>query len=256
MADEHTLDKALEILHGISKRLDKLEGARKDAAEEKSEPEDKDRQSAAEAKLDAAVSKLDALLDALKGRKDHEGNERGDDPDGGEDGDREGTGEPEALAKERAKALVADSRKDATSTFANRAAFADAQSAAETIYSAFSQSAFPPMNGEGLFDYRKRLLRPLQQHSKEFANVDLARLDAATFAGIESRVYKDAMEVANNPAALCGPGQMRGVNRTDVGGRTRTEYYGDPRSWIDHFAPPVVRYLTKINTDARSRGQD
>ena len=242
MADEKsTLDRALETLHGISNRLDKLEGARKDAAETEAESEPK--KSAAEVKLDAACTKLDALIDALRSRKDYEGNKRGEDPeenrDGQTDEDQGGTGEPEAQSKERAKALVADSKKDATSTFANRNKFADAQSLADSVYSAFSQSAFPPMAGEGLFDYRRRLLRPLQQHSNEFANVDLSRLDAATFAGIESRVYKDAMEVANNPAALCGPGQLRAVHRTDVGGRTRTEYYGDPSAWMDDFAPPV-----------------
>lgn len=219
-------------------------------------------------KLDAAMKKLDALQDALlgKGRKDYEGNKRGEDPDDTEDGERDADGIEEGYEKlgkngrtgEEAKPFVADSlkRADSASSFSDRARFGEAQATADRIYSAFSQSAFPPMSGEGLLDYRRRLLRPLQQHSKEFAKVDLGRLDAATFKGVESRVYQDAMDVAANPAALCGPGRMREVKKTDIGGRTITEYYGDPRSWMDDFAPPVERRLARINTSKQARGED
>ena len=98
----------------------------------------------------------------------------------------------------------------------------------------------------------RRLIRPIQQHSKEFATVDLDKISGELFKGVEDRIYADAMAVASNPAALCGPGELRAVMHTDNTGRQITEFFGDPRSWMDDFASPVQKFIRRINTKPQS----
>ena len=182
----------------------------------------------------------------LDGRKDEE--------DEGEDGDENGF---EALEKEKAKSLVADSRKDAGSSFANRAKFAEVQAARRP--GVFGFQPISPASDErrsACSITSRGWSGPCSSTAKNSAKLTSPNSTPPPSRASSARVYHDAMAVAANPAALCGPGSMREVYKTDNTGRTITEYYGDPRSWMDDFTPPVERRLVKINTTARSRGED
>jgi hypothetical protein len=232
-----------------------------DAAKARRDAEGEESIGPSLATLTASIQKLTGLLAGKSGEDGEDDEDDVDDDDKvtaenrkrGEDGQqgRDGsTGRKPGDATE----LVADAAKK--SGFSEQAKFADAQQQADRIYTGFSQSAPPPMAGEQLLNYRKRLLRPLQQHSKEFSAVDLARLDRQTLAGVESRIYADAMQVASNPSNLCGRGEMRAVQHRDATGRQITEYFGDPRAWLDDFAPPVEHRLVKINQSSKDRNGD
>src|SRR6266567_6222936 len=74
-----------------------------------------------------------------------------------------------------------------------RAKLASAQMRADSVAQAFGEHAPRPMSGELLHEYRTRIAKLWQRHSKEFKNVDLNKIPAgAAFDGIEQTIYADA----------------------------------------------------------------
>jgi hypothetical protein len=131
------------------------------------------------AKLDAAMAKIDAMC----AKKDAEGEEK----------------DPEDVEAEK---LVADRKRakaDAVFSAEHSDAIASAYLRADSVYSIWGMSPPKAMSGETVRDYEARLARPLQKYSKEFGAVDLRKLDDATFAGVKSRIYADAVTESHNP---------------------------------------------------------
>lgn len=125
-------------------------------------------------------------------------------------------------------------------TDADHASFADAQAKADSVYSAFGKQAPRALNGEDPLAYRKRLLTPMKSHSKEWKSVDIAKLDAATFDVIESKVYADAMEAATHPTDIA-EGGLRAVPKHTGTGHVITTFYGSPRAWMGDFRLPSMK---------------
>lgn len=116
----------------------------------------------------------------------------------------------------------------------------EAQERCDSVASAFGQNAQPPMAGEHPLRYRRRLLRPFQRHSKQFADINLDAVnDAAVLNGIEASIYADALSAANRPESYTS-GELREVKRKDSTGRVISTFYGN-RSFIREFAAPGRR---------------
>jgi hypothetical protein len=105
--------------------------------------------------------------------------------------------------------------------------------------------------GERLDDFRCRLLRPLQKHSKIYAKSDLASIrDPAAFAEAERTVIADS--VAQSSSADSVPaGQLRPIVRKLPSGHTSVTWVGQPQAWMDQFAG-TRRYCTAIRTKFKS----
>lgn len=213
-ADDDKSDKAAEI-----------EATLKADAERKKADAEKARADAEEAnenvsklldmctKLTDAVSGFGARLDAIEAKKADEDVELGEDgkpkePTVNQDSNKGGDPDPNALA--------------------------DAQLRCDKVASNFGLSAPPPMSGESLLLYRRRLLRDFQSHSPSFKDVDLHAIPDAMFAAAEQVIYADAAEASKNPQVA--EGRLQARTRT-VGGHTFTEFYGDPKTWMSSHAP-------------------
>ena len=100
-----------------------------------------------------------------------------------------------------------------------------------------------------LVDYRARLLRSHMKHSKTLgrANLDIVARDPAAFAEVEKTVYADSI-LASSSADSVPAGSLRPIVKRLPSGHTQITWVGQPQAWMDRFAPPSRRFLTRINT--------
>jgi hypothetical protein len=86
------------------------------------------------------------------------------------------------------------------------------------------------MMGESLRGYRRRVLKLFQQHSPDFAKVDLALIrDPMSFDVAERTIFADAVRASSDNTSQ-GPGVLREMVRYDQAGRPITEFVGSWRS--------------------------
>jgi len=213
MADDPKLQRAAEIDKAI-----------KDADAKRRADEEKTGQT-----LDKLLTKLDEMVDHVGGlskrmddfekRYDDDAKRkkaRKDDDDANDDhheDDHEPVAEQPTQTPNMAKEVVADSLRADDDARRYETDLADAQARADSIAIEFGEHAPRPLSGERLFDYKRRLLRRYQRYSPDFKDVDLGKItDAATWSGIENKIYNDAREAAGRPQA--GPGQLRERIRT------------------------------------------
>jgi hypothetical protein len=208
-------ERILALLEGINSRLGKLEAAEEPATEAKtddepdaeSEPEPKEEESVEE----KAPETEEAFADS-------------------------------AIVK-KLQAKLDQLEKDVPKQRSNEDydALAVAQVKAESVYSAFGDSASVarPMDGETVLGYRKRMLKGLQKHSKgNYAAIDIAAVnDPAMLSIVEEAVYADAMTAANSPTATGQPnGLPRAFKSFDEVGRPVIHYKGgDPMAVFEPF---------------------
>jgi len=128
----------------------------------------------------------------------------------------------------------------------DRAAMADAQAKADSVYAAFGDSAPRPLQGETLLAYRKRLAAKMQPHCKAFKDVNLSACDATVLNAIEAQIYADAQVAASSPAAVPA-GVLMERTTQDATGRKITTFHGHPSAWTKQFKAPK-RNLTRVVT--------
>lgn len=128
-----------------------------------------------------------------------------------------------------------------------RAKFARFQMAVEPVYQAFGDSAGAPsqLNGEKLHDYRTRLLKPLQKHSRSWAKVDLANLHPDALEIAEHTIISDSMAIASHPTTGLEGGRLRMRTTVDASGRRINSFSGPPRAFIEPFCL-VPRRVTDV----------
>jgi hypothetical protein len=206
------LDKLLECLDMLGKRMDQYD-AQKDAA-----------------KRDGAEA---AMVTSDKKKKDAEGKEI------------EEEGDPRPLKADRK-----DSYRDSDEI---RNELSEIQSDADRSCSAWNQEARRPMQNELPSEYRRRVARPLQQYSDAWKDVDLKELSGQALKVAADQIFKDSFAAATNNDTFAGAGTLRETRRTDpaTGHRIR-EFYGDPWSWMQQFAPPRQRARFDMETIKKS----
>jgi hypothetical protein len=130
------------------------------------------------------------------------------------------------------------------------AAMADCQSKADSVASAFGESASRPQMGESVLGYRKRLAAKFKAHSKEFAGVDITAIaDSALFDIVEKKIYADAFEAANNPVMSEGEG-LREIKSRSPAGHQISTFKGRISSWMNQFKADAFK-VTQLNTGSK-----
>jgi len=232
-ADSEKWDKLMSAVDSLCKRMDSYENEKNDkkadampaeemsvgdkkadSDEKKADDDAKDKEAEA-AKLKAEAKEEEAKADAAK---------------------RENALLARVGELEKMLAMTA-SLTPKPLTDADQAAFADAQSKADSVYGAFGKQAPRALNGEDVLAYKKRLAAPMKQHSAAWKDVDLAGLEASVFAIAEAAIYADSMEAAIHPTVAPEAG-LRAVTRDTGTGHKVTTFYGRPGAWMDDFRAP------------------
>lgn len=138
------------------------------------------------------------------------------------------------------------SKMDAIKKDEDEGMFADAQAKCDSVANLFNQRAGQNLVGETLLAYRVRSLKPFQQHSKQWKDVNLSAItDSAIFANVEAAIYADAIAAARTYTG--GKAGLREIRKTDRNtGRTIIEFAGADGEWMKPFAAPK-RKLIAIN---------
>jgi 8-oxo-dGTP pyrophosphatase MutT (NUDIX family) len=217
-------------------RMDAMETERKDKAHKDAEEEEKAKKDAEEAAKKDADEKAKAEKDAAEK----------------EEQDRKDKAAKDAAARDDLKTrLDAMEGKLKEPTAEERAKFVAAQVRADSVHQAFGDSAGAPrwQAGESLTDYRKRLVTPFKDKSTAWKDVNLGTVtDEATLANIEKQVFKDAMDVANSPAAATD-GEIQMITTRDETGRQIRTFRGDPKAC---WAPFMQRGKRVIGINNKS----
>jgi uncharacterized protein YukE len=218
-AEEHNgekLDKLLEVLDSISRRMDSFEGAEREAkrngAKESMSDDDEEREKGEARKLGA-----DARADGI--RFDSE--------------------EIEAF-----KAETGSQHAMANSVLA------DIQSRADRASSAWGKDAPHPWDGETITAYRRRTAHEHKQHSPQWKDVDLRQLSGQTLRNAADQIFADSYAASRSPESY-GDVLREVVRRDPLTGHTIKEYFGKPSSWLSMFAGE--RRFARFNREAISK---
>jgi chemotaxis protein histidine kinase CheA len=244
-ADERKADRAR--LDETCKRMDsydderKADKTRKDA-EEKAKADAEEKAKADAARKDAEEKEKDEKERADKARADAEEKARADAAAASATG--KGTDDVRARLEALEKGLSTE----------DLGRFSAVQVRAEPVYQAFGDSQGAPrwMHGEGLAEYRRRLLGKLKVHSRDWKDVDLTKIhDDQAFGVAETRIYADAMDAALHPTDLA-PNVLRTISKRDDSGRTIHRFVGaDDAAWSQFtFFPTQIR-AGRIKTQAQ-----
>ena len=124
--------------------------------------------------------------------------------------------------------------------------FADAQAKCDSVAQLYNQQAGRQLVGETLLAYRVRQVKPFQQHSKQWKDVNLSAItDSAIFANVEAAIYADAIAAARTyTGGRPGLREIRKVDRAT--GRTTIEFAGPDGEWMKPFAAPIRRMSAPI----------
>jgi hypothetical protein len=187
------LDKVTTHLDGIHRRLDDLEAAR-------AQPKPKDK---------PVVDDDDTDLPP-------------GDPEGAPTGampiDPTEPGAPRRLAADEAP------RREAL--------LSRAQARFDSLCNMHGMQCPPPLMGEKIANYRRRMLRDHQRHSPEFARVDLDTLHGPALDAAERIIARDSAEASKNPSVPRG--MLREVTRRlDDGLHIEKVFFGSPAVWLN-----------------------
>ena len=170
------------------------------------------------------------------------------DDDDDDDAKKKADAEEEEKKKADAKKADDDSKRkaDAEKEEAERPKFADCQAKADSVMSAFGDSAPRPMQGESLMAYRQRLASKLKVHSADYKDINLNAIsDESLLAVAERRIYADAAGAARTSIDVPA-GTLHEVKETDRAGRIISTFRGSPDAWMRQFKSPARR-LHSIN---------
>lgn len=225
------LDSVMSACDALSKRMDAYEAAMpKETAADR-------------AKKDAEEAEAKMMAD--KARKDAEEKAK-EEEEAKKDAARKDSVELAAKLAEidALKAAIAP-RSDA-----DRQVIANHWAATDAIMTAFGDSASHALPGEDITAYRRRLLLPLQPHSPNWKDIDLATLPADALAVAEAAIRNDAALAARNPSNV-PENTLRMVTSRDATGRAITEFFGKPSAWLSPMGAASRRAMTRINTQSR-----
>lgn len=155
--------------------------------------------------------------------------------------------------KEAEEKAAKDSEEAAKKDAEESEAMADCQARADSVYQMHGKHAPRKMAGEGLMAYRRRLLRPMQAHSKSWGSADLSAItDSVAFKIAEETILADAAAASHAPITdATAPRSPRAIRRRDENtGHNITTFVGPAGGWMDDFRAPV-RGLIQFNKDAK-----
>lgn len=123
-------------------------------------------------------------------------------------------------------------------TDADYMAMTDAQARADAVFNSLGKRSAPrPLDGETPALYRRRLATALKAHSKDWKDVDLSKIDEASFGVIEPKIYADAAAYAAKPDDL-GSNELRMITERSPTGHTINRFVGKT-SFVAGMMPPA-----------------
>jgi hypothetical protein len=146
--------------------------------------------------------------------------------------------------------LVVDSRE-----WRNKkdAIMADTQARADRVFSAFGKTAPPPLSGERIAAYRRRILGDIRHYSDAWGDVDLHAMSGKPLRNVEQTIYADAMVAASNPQQWADHNFLREHITTDrITGQRTISFTGHPSAWTNQFkggGNVVTKYNSNRNRD-------
>lgn len=208
-ADADMMGKVMNMCDSVMKRMDSIEERFKKA----------DSDDEAKAKADAEAKEKEEA--EAKAKADAEEAERAE--------------KAKADAEETRKKIAdLEARMPKELSDEDYEEMADAQAKADSVYSAFGDSAPRPLRGENLLAYRKRLASSLKKHSEAWKAVDLNALPDAAVDIAEKQIYADAVSAASHPIDLPA-GSLRSIEKKDSNGQLVRTFVGDPNAWMGDF---------------------
>lgn len=207
-----------------SARKDRMK-MRKDADEDEKKEKEKEKDDAT--KMDAARADMQARLDAV-------------------------IAENERLKTQGQQFTEQLALQPISPNDPNYVSFADVQFGADPSYQAFGKSAPPPMSGESILGYRRRLATGLKKHSKDWKDIELVALPDAALAIAERKIYADAMTASKSNDGIADGIMIPRERVTESGHRVR-EYLGRTTVFNQFSSPPL--YATgSFKTTQNPRG--
>lgn len=260
------LDKIMDHLTGLHAKHDALKttcdslcskhdelGKRMDAFEESAKAKEA-------ANLERAAEPTPPAVDAVK--KDGEGSPETPSAEAALAAERKENGLSRNDSAESAKLDAANERiagmekllaelnkrVPAVHTAEDRQKFTAVQHQWEKIAQAFGDSdgALPPMNGETLPDYMRRLAGKRKAHSRAWKDTDLSKIDDSALSIVVDQIRADAEVAAMTPAPTSDGVLTSRVFKDDIG-RTTRRFYGDIAVMMSPFSNPR-RYVSKFMT--------
>lgn len=125
---------------------------------------------------------------------------------------------------------------------------ADAQFKADGAYQAFGKQAPPPMSGETVVGYRRRLADGLRAHSPDWKSIDLQGISADVLDLAEKKIYSDAV-IASRSSEDIAEGIFVPRKRVTESGHHVIEYRGRTTIFKQFSSAPL--YATKFLTNER-----
>lgn len=212
----------LETERGDAESEEERSEASEEGHEHHDEKEDEGRGDKSPTELAEPITEADAMSHAEQVRIGKESHR-----DDSQPSDAEIRSKIAALEAKLSRAIRPVSREE-------RDAMARAQARCDSVAQMFGLRAEPPLAGEHIDAYRRRLVAPLQKYSQASQKINVDRLDSATFDLVEERIYADAQTAARAPDDPT-PGRLTPVRSVDAAGRTITRYFGDPDGWMAPF---------------------
>lgn len=153
-----------------------------------------------------------------------------------------------ADAEEKAKADAEEKAKmDSIKADEDSGMFADAQAKCDSVAQLYNQQAGRQLVGETLLDFRRRLVKPFQQHSSQWKTANLSAItDSAVFDIAEKAIYADAATAAHSVAGAGG--RLREIRRRGPHGREIIEFAGPIGEWSAPFRM-APKTLVRINKE-------
>lgn len=230
------------------------------AAKAKADAEEKEKM---QARMDAMQARMDAMeanmptpvmkTAADKAKSDAEEKAKADAEE------EEKKAKADADAEEEAKKAKSDSAAlqariaDMEARIPKALSDADIQKLASTQVKAdaaarsFGDSAAPPMAGESVSGYRKRMLGTFKKHSTVYKDVALDAIPDALLDAAEAQVYADAAVAARSPVVTAGMG-LREIKSTTEGGHKVSTFVGSINDFMDDFKPQSRKFASRFNT--------
>jgi hypothetical protein len=118
--------------------------------------------------------------------------------------------------------------------------YVEEQAAAHATLSSFNRQAPPPLQGEQLDQYERRLTYEVQKVAPNFKDMNLNDAKGDAFKLLKRQVYADAQQEARRPTDI-PEGTLREVVSYDQAGRPSYTYFGRPSSWMNAFAHDKMR---------------
>jgi hypothetical protein len=123
--------------------------------------------------------------------------------------------------------------------------YVEEQATAHATLSPFKRAAPPPLQGEQLDQYERRLTYEVQKVAPNFKDINLYDAKGDAFKLLKKQVYADARQEAHHPTQI-PDGELREVVNYDQAGRPSYTFHGSPSAWMKNFEPDDKRYVKSI----------